>query len=401
MHVVMVGNFGLGYKGTMAARAIPIAHEIVRRGHMVTVIVPSDRDPVERHSRSAPDGPRIITVGPLPATLPGHLGAAARIVHAVLRARPDVLYAFKPKGYAGLALWLFWTLRRRGLTRAVLALDTDDWEGAGGWLDKEPSPWWQRRLIAWQEQWCLSHADIVTAASRELASRVRAVRQAAEGVVYAPNAVSPASPGWRRGDGAPIRTALGLAERPIVLVYTRFVEFQPVRLLTVFEMVLQSRPEVCLLVVGAGLHGEERVFARLARERGLAGAVRQVGWVKTGELPGFFAAADIALYPLDDTLLNRAKCPMKLVDLLAAGVPVVADAVGQAREYIADGRTGLLVPPGDSIAMARRALALLENPSWRHEISAAARSSMRERWTWERLAPAIIRALEGAVGARS
>ena len=40
------------------------------------------------------------------------------------------------------------------------------------------------------------------------------------------------------------------------------------------------------------------------------------------------AAADIAINPYRDTLVNRAKCAAKLRDLLAAGVPVVAEAVG-------------------------------------------------------------------------
>lgn len=43
----------------------------------------------------------------------------------------------------------------------------------------------------------------------------------------------------------------------------------------------------------------------------------------------YFAAADLAICPLEDSLLNRARCPAKLVDLLAAGLAVVADDVGE------------------------------------------------------------------------
>ena len=46
------------------------------------------------------------------------------------------------------------------------------------------------------------------------------------------------------------------------------------------------------------------------------------GWVSSQDLPGYFAAADVAIYPLDDTLLNRAKCPVKLTDLLLAGLGI-------------------------------------------------------------------------------
>ena len=87
-----------------------------------------------------------------------------------------------------------------------------------------------------------------------------------------------------------------------------------------------------------------------------------VGWGTPDNLPACFSAADLAIYPFDDTLLNRTKCPVKLLDLLGAGVPVVADAVGQIPEMIVDGETGALVPPGDDAAFIRAVLTLLADP---------------------------------------
>src|SRR5262249_5239373 len=97
---------------------------------------------------------------------------------------------------------------------------------------------------------------------------------------------------------------------------------------------------------------------------------------------------------LDDTRLNRAKCPMKLVDLLLAGVPVVADDVGQASEYVADGQTGRLVSPGDVAAMAAAAVDLLRDPSRRQALGHAARASLLTHWTRARQADAIEVALD-------
>ena len=63
------------------------------------------------------------------------------------------------------------------------------------------------------------------------------------------------------------------------------------------------------------------------------------GWVERSELPAYFGAAQVALYPYDDTLINRTKCSAKLVELMAAGVPVVASRVGQNGEYIQHGKS--------------------------------------------------------------
>jgi len=102
--------------------------------------------------------------------------------------------------------------------------------------------------------------------------------------------------------------------------------------------------------------------------------------------PAHFAVADLAIYPMDDTLINRTKCPVKLAELLAAGVPVVAEAVGQVREYIEPGRTGLLVPVGRPEAFTVTVSALLDDAGMRQAISEAAQARMGQQFSWDRLA---------------
>ncbi|MEA3342382.1 MAG: glycosyltransferase, partial [Chloroflexota bacterium] len=104
--------------------------------------------------------------------------------------------------------------------------------------------------------------------------------------------------------------------------------------------------------------------------------------------------ADVAIYPFDDTLVNRAKCPVKLLELLAAGTPVVAEAVGQNREYVRHTETGWLVEPGDAAAFAEAVTHLLEDAQLRERLGRAAARDVRERFAWERLVETIERAYE-------
>ncbi|MBI2939660.1 MAG: glycosyltransferase family 4 protein [Chloroflexi bacterium] len=400
--LVFAGNFGLRHKQTIAARALPLARALAAYGHETVVVVPPWDSPADAGQRVDLGGVVVQhTVAAPPAPVPrllAHLWLAGCVAAACWRERPDLVYAFKPKAHAGATLLVFWLLRLLRLYRGLLWLDTDDWEGEGGWNKRERARFsaFERRVIAWHERWCLRHADIVTVASRGLGQL--AAQAGARRVVYLPNAASDQSPGWHPGDGTRIRRELGLGNRPLALVYTRFVEFRVARLVETLAAIRTRCPRVAFVVVGVGLAGEEHAFDRLAGERGLGDSIVRVGWAPRDQLPDYFAAADVALYPLDDTLLNRTKCPVKLLDLLLAGVPVVADAVGQASEYIADGTTGMLVPPGDVEAMAAAAVRLLEDPALRLGVGQAARTASRRQWNWARWVEVVAAGLRQAGG---
>jgi glycosyltransferase involved in cell wall biosynthesis len=145
-------------------------------------------------------------------------------------------------------------------------------------------------------------------------------------------------------------------------------------------------PTARLLVVGRGERGEECEFMRLAERAGVASAIEYRGWVEPAHIPALLAAADLALVPIDDTLINRARCSAKLLELMAAGLAIVAGRVGQIAEYIEDGRSGLLVAPGDPAALARGALRLLADAPVRARLGQAARARVAQQYTWDDLA---------------
>jgi glycosyltransferase involved in cell wall biosynthesis len=148
-------------------------------------------------------------------------------------------------------------------------------------------------------------------------------------------------------------------------------------------------PDARLLLVGKGLFGEEKKFLEMSQARGWHARVVDAGWVEMSRLRAFFSAADVAIYPFDDTLINRTKCPVKLIDLLAAGVPVVAEAVGQLREYIQNNETGMLVSPGEEEEFARSVIELLDDADKRARLGACAAAKMARDYGWEKLAERV------------
>ena len=63
-----------------------------------------------------------------------------------------------------------------------------------------------------------------------------------------------------------------------------------------------------------------------------------------------------------------------LLEAMAAGRPVVASAVGPVPEVVADGETGLLVPPGDPEALARAVVRVLRHPNLAARLGRAGRA---------------------------
>ena len=405
MRISIIGPFGLRPKGTMSVRALPLARALVARGHAVRVILPPWDFPEDAGLRLHDAGVEVENIE-LPAGVPGwfHVSTTRRLAQRALDFQPEVIHCFKPKAYAGLAAWWLWQLKRAGRVKARLIVDTDDWEGAGGWNDlgsrqrsvvsgqssvvSRQYSWVQKKMFAWQEQWGLTHNDGVTVASRALQSIVWSLGVKPDRVMYVPN-------GCREAQAAHAQSKIR-NQKSEILLYTRFFEFKIERVLEVLRRVAAQEPGAKLVVVGRGFNGEEEQLLLQAEAIGLRGSIETAGWVDAAALPAYFAQASAAIHPFDDTLINRAKCSVKLIDLLSAGVPVVADAVGQNTEYIRHNETGILVPGGDAAAMASAVVELLRDREKADRLGAQAARDVAERFSWDRLVESVEQVYGGS-----
>ena len=378
--VVMLAPFGLRPKATLAQRILPLAVAMQRRGWICSIVAPSYTNPQDAGRVDVVEGVTVEHVR-LPR-LPGPLGAvetAARMLSAALRRRPVLLHVFKPKGYGGLAALLARAIRP-GLP---LVQDTDDWEGQGGWNDLLPYSRPMKQFFAWQERTLPRLADAVTVASRTLETQVWGFGVEPWRVVYLPNGVPERRPALPSRVEA--RDQLGLPDGPVALLYTRFWEF-PLRDIVEALLVIQARrPDVRLLVVGDGEQNEAASLVRIARRAGVAPLLDIRGWSDRATIDAAMAACDVAIVPFADTLMNRAKCSVKLLELLHAGVPVVASRVGQAAEYVRTGENGLLVEPG-GVPLALGLLDLLADETRRTAVGEESARRMTAEWNWNRLA---------------
>ncbi len=381
MRVTLIAPFATQPKGTTRARVLPLAQALAGRGHAVAVLIPPWDCPEEAGREEIRDSVAVRWLD-LPRPLVPRL--SWRLAQDAARTRPDVVHVFKPKAHSGLALFWLW-LRYRRIPRV---LDSDDWEGRGGWNDVNPYTPTQRAFFQWQETFLPRRcAEAVTVCSRTLQAQMWGLGVPPERVFYVPNGASRARyAGWGVAGGAAVRKRLGLGGDPVVLLYTRFDRFAVGRAVDVLARVAARVPTVRLLVVGRGFRGEEELLRQELARRGLAEHLADAGWRDEYELPAYLAAGDVAFYPLDDTLTNRASCSAKLIDLMVAGQAIVSDAVGDNPERLGQGRCARLTPPGDAAAQAEAIVDLLGDPAGRQALGRAAQERVWQEYDWERLA---------------
>lgn len=384
MKIAFLAPFGLRPKGTVIARMVPLAAALQKLGHSVVIVAPPYTNPEDSGKVAIVSGVTIrnIKLGPRNKILSA-LFLAGRMFRTSLAENPDIIHLFKPKGYGGLAVILQLTLKRLGMKMPLLLVDTDDWEGKGGMNELHPYSVAERIVFRLQEDCLVPRAEAVTVASRTLQTKVWGMGVPPERVLYLPNCVDDVP----AGDGELVRQKLGIsAGAPVVLLYTRFFEFSQDKLHFICAEIFRQVPEVRFLVVGAGRNNEESLLVDYFSENGFDSALFMAGWIQPEEIPSYLAAADVALYPFSDTLVNRSKCPAKLTEILRAGVPVVADNVGQLAEYVKPGVSGILCDPENWNEMADQAARLLNDRSAGRVLGAAGRNCLLDSFNWKKYA---------------
>ena len=149
-------------------------------------------------------------------------------------------------------------------------------------------------------------------------------------------------------------------------------------LLAVRELI-KTWPTLQLLVVGRGRL--ESVLKQQVMDFGLAQNVRFVGHLEN--VREVWPSVDVFVLPS----LSEGM-PLSLLEAMAAGVPAVATRVGGVGEAIEDGKTGLLVPPGDRHSLAESIIKLLENPTVARQMGKAAQETVVRRFSLAKMVQA-------------
>ena len=299
-------------------------------------------------------------VPPMPLGLTGarRVPALARLLR---HERPDVFHAHMSSPVA-----CKWALAAAVLARVPAALGTVQ---VGQYEPPDRSAYWQLRALA-------RGVDRYLAVSGEIADElVERLGWPAEKVEVSYNAVDverfrvPSPPG--------LREELGGEGRPLVLTPARLNEQKGHPAL--FEAIAQV-PDALFVLAGDG--PEQAPLEALAERLGITDRVRFLG--RREDIPQLMAACDVFALP---SLYEGSS--LAVLEAMAAGIPVVSSAIGGTEELIEDGRSGLLVAPGDSQGLAAALRRVLGDAALRERLVAEARERVNSGLTRQQMAARV------------
>jgi len=193
------------------------------------------------------------------------------------------------------------------------------------------------------------------------------------------------------GEVAAFRARQSLPERFLLFVGTLEPRKNVVRLVEAYARLPQPCPPL-MLVGGRGWYYEE-VFRRV-EELGLADRVHLAGYVPAADLPYWYNAAEVLVYP---SLYEGFGLPP--LEAMACGTPVISSTASSLPEVVGD--AGLLVDPSDVDALAAAMEQVLADAGLRERMRAAG-LERAQRFTWHRAARQTVdsyrRALAGGGG---
>ncbi len=169
---------------------------------------------------------------------------------------------------------------------------------------------------------------------------------------------------------------------------------------------LADLEDLRLVVCGSARSRPARAAEKLAEKLGLGERVLWRWELPPSELEPWLSNALLSVAPLRACSRNveQGCAPLKVLESLAAGVPVVASDLPPVREIVADGVEGRLVAPDRPADLARAIRLLLHVPGLRLEMAGAARRRAERELSWDRsvsLLKDVYRSLRPAAAAPS
>jgi glycosyltransferase involved in cell wall biosynthesis len=230
------------------------------------------------------------------------------------------------------------------------------------------------------ETHCMTEANLVVTLGEAMRDEIIARGVPAENVIIVPNGVSEEFLRPLPDDGGRLRASLGIQpDEHVVGLVSSLVAHEGLGTLLEAVKILNDRGvPVRALIVGDG--PERTALQRQAAELGLNAVF--TGRVPSARVRDYHAVLDAFVVPRTPDRVCQLVTPLKPVEAMASGLPVLVSGVKALGEIIRDGETGLVFPPLDAGALADQLQQLLTSPGLRTKIGSAAREWVARDRTW-------------------
>jgi len=372
-------------------RYAPLARQLGKLGHQVTILALHPDFGRLSTRKQQIEGVQIHYVSQMhvrkegstksyystPALLFHTVIATWRLSLAALRIKADIIHICKPHPMNGIAGWI-----AHKLNGGELWVDCDDYEAASGRFNTS----FQKNVVASFEKALPRLADHITTNTHFMEQKLVSWNSACKRITYLPNGVDPGR--FVTPDAAAIdalRRSLGLHGCQVVLYAGSLsLPSHPIPLLIeAFQLALEKRPQTRLVIVGGG--EDYAALQELVDKLRLGETVRFCGRVPADEIVRYYHLADVSVDPVNDDDAARGRCPIKLFESWACGVPFISADVGDRQLLLGEPPAGMLTSPGDATSLAESLLEVLARPELGERMAQLGRQRLLS-FTWKRLA---------------
>jgi len=184
---------------------------------------------------------------------------------------------------------------------------------------------------------------------------------------------------------------------PTILYIGTYADWQGLEVLVrALPIVLAQRP-VRLLLMGRGRKRQRKGLQKMARKLGVAEALAIEPAVPHEQVPAVISAADICVVPLgyNDRNVSQGCCPLKLLEYMACGRPVVAADLPVVREIARPGLEALLFCPDDPADLAGQILRLLSDRELASDLADRGAERVGQCFTWRQAQDRLLSVYNG------
>ena len=378
MRILLLTHNPIGM-GVEYVRAYHLGRHLAKNGHQVMLLA-RGRKTSDQAGAQESQGFELVGVNdPSPDSLARTGFSPLGVYRRLQRLRTEqfeVVHTFAHRPVVGLVAR---ALRRRD--RVALVADWSDLWGFGGLAD-ERAPF-GRALVGVLDN-LLERANVRGADGLTAVSSFLRDRAASWGI--------PRERILRLGVGAPVdmirplpkgesRAAFNIDPTVPVVFHSGMSAYGHEYVAEVIREICRENSRVLVLILGAS-HASLQAF-RLGND--LEGRVLPRPYVPANDLGRALGCADIILVPLQPRGFNLARFPNRVGEAMAAGRPVVTNAVGDAAELVRQEGIGV-VADADPWAIARAVRELLEDPDRLSQMGRKARQIAESKYDWAMLA---------------
>ncbi len=354
-------------------RAFELAKALRKLDHEVTLLT-SSPELFKKAFVSYIDGVEVIAVSnclPGPTRTGWDLFNFFCRINIIKSRKFDIVHGFESRPTV---IYPALMMRRKGIP---LYLDWADWFGKGGSVEERPNPIFRnilRPIETFFETHYRMHANGTTVICKTLEKRGKALSLNEKHLSILYNGFN--SEGIKRLPISEAKQACGLDPKMVYIGYLGSIFQKDAKLTSeAIKHLLLRQKNIKLLHIGNSKY-------RIKPYKNFDNVIIETGPTTHEDLHTFLSACDIFWLPMNDSLANRGRFPLKFTDYLSHGRPIVCTDVGDVPNFVREYQTGIITRDNpEDIAIATNTL--ITNPSLKQNMAKNALSlSENKKHSW-------------------